>query len=265
MANYECSYEGTSSQNIRNSSTRSHPSEEENCTRIAANIASINGPLEWNWIKWSHIIILLHVVQIRWRDFTLGKSTQGIRGNFTPYRPITTQENFPRTENFPKISLLKVEHFQLQNFFSDGKFVSANHILQKFYFCVKFSWLEMGFNRGGKNRRAGKHCSQEMLNSCRKFVRMKICYWKFEGNLNAHVPLWAQQHMVDRHYSLNLKPWSEHYMFMHMQMYHKDTPLVCRKFLSPGCTPRKKILFSCPAPYGGRFITSVWFKDVFCM
>jgi hypothetical protein len=47
-----------------------------------------------------------------------------------------------------------------------------------------------------------------MLNSCRKFVWMKICYWKFEGNLNIHVPLWAQQHMVDRHYSLNLKPWS---------------------------------------------------------
>ena len=31
--------------------------------------------------------------------------------------PISTQENFPRTENFPKISLLKVENFQLQNFF----------------------------------------------------------------------------------------------------------------------------------------------------
>ena len=31
--------------------------------------------------------------------------------------PISTQEKFPRTENFPKISLLKVENFQLQNFF----------------------------------------------------------------------------------------------------------------------------------------------------
>jgi hypothetical protein len=39
--------------------------------------------------------------------------------------------NFPRTENFPKISLLKVERFQLQNF-SDGKFMSANQILQNF-------------------------------------------------------------------------------------------------------------------------------------
>jgi hypothetical protein len=44
-------------------------------------------------------------------------------------RKISTQEKFPRTENFPKISLLKVENFQLQN---DGKFVSANHILQNF-------------------------------------------------------------------------------------------------------------------------------------
>jgi hypothetical protein len=35
----------------------------------------------------------------------------------TPLRPISIQENFPRTENFPKISLLKVENFQLQNFF----------------------------------------------------------------------------------------------------------------------------------------------------
>ena len=60
-------------------------------------------------------------------------------------------------------------------------------------------------SRGGKNRRAREHCSQEMLNSCRKFLWMKICYWKFEGNLNTHVPLWAQQHMVDRHYSLEFK------------------------------------------------------------
>ena len=35
-------------------------------------------------------------------------------------------------------------------------------------------------------------------------------------------------------------------MFMHMQIEHKNTPLVCRKFLSPGCAPKKKIIFSCP-------------------
>jgi hypothetical protein len=45
---------------------------------------------------------------------------------------------FPRTENFPKISLLKVENFQLQNFFSDGKFVSANQILQNFLSAENF-------------------------------------------------------------------------------------------------------------------------------
>ena len=36
---------------------------------------------------------------------------------YTILRAISTQENFPWTENFPKISLLKVENFQLQNFF----------------------------------------------------------------------------------------------------------------------------------------------------
>ena len=32
-------------------------------------------------------------------------------------RAISTQEKCPQTENFPKTSLLKVENFQLQNFF----------------------------------------------------------------------------------------------------------------------------------------------------
>ena len=59
-----------------------------------------------------------------------------------------------------------------------------------------------------------------MLNSCRKFVSIKIGYWKFERNLNTHV----QQHMVDKHYSSNLKPWSAGtllyvYDFMHMPIY----------------------------------------------
>jgi hypothetical protein len=46
---------------------------------------------------------------------------------FAPFtvKAISNQENFQRTENFPKISLLKVENFQLQKFFSDVKFVSA--------------------------------------------------------------------------------------------------------------------------------------------
>jgi hypothetical protein len=55
---------------------------------------------------------------------------------------IFTQEKFPRTENFPKISLLKVENFQLQNFFSDGKFVSANHILQNVLSAGNFPELK---------------------------------------------------------------------------------------------------------------------------
>jgi hypothetical protein len=36
----------TCTQNIHNLFTRSHASEEENCTEIAAKIANVNGPLE---------------------------------------------------------------------------------------------------------------------------------------------------------------------------------------------------------------------------
>ena len=43
-----------------------------------------------------------------------------------PLRPISTQEKFPWTEKIAKISLLT------SKFFSDGKFVPANHILQNF-------------------------------------------------------------------------------------------------------------------------------------
>ena len=58
---------------------------------------------------------------------------------------ISTEENFPWTENFPKISLLKVENFQLQNFFSDGKFVSANQIVQNFLSVENFPEWEWAF------------------------------------------------------------------------------------------------------------------------
>jgi hypothetical protein len=53
-----------------------------------------------------------HIVEhVTWPEET--------RLNHTVYEGplISTQENFPRTENFPKISLLKVENFQLQHFF----------------------------------------------------------------------------------------------------------------------------------------------------
>jgi hypothetical protein len=36
--------------------------------------------------------------------------------------PISTPEKFTPTENFPKISLLKVENFQLQKFFPTENF-----------------------------------------------------------------------------------------------------------------------------------------------
>ena len=59
-------------------------------------------------------------------------------------RPISTQENFPRTQNFPKISLLKLENFQLQNFFRRKICVGQSHFT-KFSVCGKFSGVEMGF------------------------------------------------------------------------------------------------------------------------
>jgi hypothetical protein len=95
----------------------------------------------------------------------------------------------------------------------------------------------------------GEHCSQEMLNSCRKFVWMKICYWKFEGNLNTHVPLWAQQHMVDRTLFLEFKTMVSYrtlHVYAHADLAQKySVGLRMQEILSPGCAPRKKILFSC--------------------
>jgi hypothetical protein len=41
---YKCSDKYTYTQNIHNSSTRLHPSEEENCTRTRSEIASVNRP-----------------------------------------------------------------------------------------------------------------------------------------------------------------------------------------------------------------------------
>ena len=44
----------------------------------------------------------------------------GRTSNCAHLRPISTPENFPRTENVPKMTLLKVENFQFQNFFPTG-------------------------------------------------------------------------------------------------------------------------------------------------
>jgi hypothetical protein len=50
---------------------------------------------------------------------------------------------FSRTENFPKISLLKVEHFQFQNFFPTENLCRSMTFYKKFSFSGKFSWVEM--------------------------------------------------------------------------------------------------------------------------
>ena len=72
---------------------------------------------------------------------------QKVRVVLVAHMMLVAQEKFPRTENFPKISLLKVENFQLQNF-SDVKFVSANHILQNFLSEENFPELKWTFVTG---------------------------------------------------------------------------------------------------------------------
>jgi hypothetical protein len=74
---------------------------------------------------------------------------------------------------------------------------------------------------------------------------MKICYWKFEGNLNTHVPLWAKQHMVDRHYSLNLKPWSATtlYVYAHADLAQKYSVGLQEIFVSRLCSQEENYFF----------------------
>jgi hypothetical protein len=52
-------------------------------------------------------------------------------------RPISTQEIFPRPENFPKISLLKVQNFQLQNFFPTENLCRPIITFYKIFFMRK--------------------------------------------------------------------------------------------------------------------------------
>jgi hypothetical protein len=84
-----------------------------------------------------------------------------------------------------------------------------------------------------------------MLNSCRKFVWMKICYWKFAGNLNTHVPLWAQQYMVDRHYSLNWKPSSARTLcvYAHADLAQKYSVDLQEIFVSRLCSQEENSFF----------------------
>jgi hypothetical protein len=53
------------------------------------------------------------------------------------------QEKFPRRENAPKISLLKVENLQLQNFFRREIYVGQSHFTN-FSFRGNFFRVEMG-------------------------------------------------------------------------------------------------------------------------
>jgi hypothetical protein len=54
--------------------------------------------------------------------------------------------------------------------------------------------------------------------------------------------------MVDRHYSLNLKPWSARtrYVYAHADLAQKYS-VDLQEIFVPTCAPRKKILFFCPA------------------
>jgi hypothetical protein len=74
---------------------------------------------------------------------------------------------------------------------------------------------------------------------------MKICYCKFEENLNTHVPLWAQQHMVDRHYFLNLKPWSARalYIYEHADLAQKYSVGLQEIFVSRLCSHEENSFF----------------------
>jgi hypothetical protein len=65
--------------------------------------------------------------------------------------------------------------------------------------------------------------------------------------LNAHVPLWAQQHMVDRHYSLNLKPWSARtlYVYAHANLAQKYSVGLQEIFVSRLCSQEENY-FSLP-------------------
>jgi hypothetical protein len=52
--------------------------------------------------------------------------------------PIFNQQQFPRTKNFPKISLLKVENFQLQNFFPTENLCRPITFYKMFFLRKKF-------------------------------------------------------------------------------------------------------------------------------
>jgi hypothetical protein len=68
-------------------------------------------------------------------------------------RPTCTQEKFPRTENFPKISFWKLKIFNFKIFFR-SKICVGQSYFTKLSFCGKFSRVEMDLNKIIKNRYA---------------------------------------------------------------------------------------------------------------
>jgi hypothetical protein len=61
------------------------------------------------------------------------------------------------------------------------------------------------------------------------------------------INIWMQQHMVDRHYSLNLKPWSARtlYVYAHADLAQKYSNTNKRNFCLQVVLPGRKC-FSCP-------------------
>jgi hypothetical protein len=105
----------------------------KSCTTFAAHV--VNGTDRFEWFQQLSFMTLTKLLSLK---------------NILPTHlwckgPFPLKKNFPRTENFPKISLLKVENFQLQNFFPTEN-VGQSHFT-KFSFCGKFSWVETGLNK----------------------------------------------------------------------------------------------------------------------
>jgi hypothetical protein len=61
-------------------------------------------------------------------------------------RPISTQENFPAQKLIENI-IVKNRKFSNSEFFSEGNFVLANHILQNFLSAENFPEWKWALNR----------------------------------------------------------------------------------------------------------------------
>jgi hypothetical protein len=116
--------------------------------------------------------------------------------------PFPLKINFPWTENFPKISLLKVENFSTSKFFSDGKFVSANHILQNFLSAENFpewKWAFKTVNEWGISGTRLPDCNFTS-NACEKGAGSSIYIWSrnLVAQSEASFVLTAQTKTIER-------------------------------------------------------------------